>query len=187
MSETDNVETTEDQTKPASTTETVKRTVLLEAEVDAAIDGIMQYKKTSFLVVGHKGGTRLAIPLTKDVGRVYYYGDDYAALPKHEAITVFTVEERKARRLGGIMAEVDFSRGHDLALEAFTALTQVVRAAKEPVPRSVKVKTPRAPKPVKVKAVPAGESKQADQLDANDDLGAPPDDGADEYADNGAE
>lgn len=120
-------------------------------EINALVAGITQYKKTSFLVVGHKDGVRIALPLTSGVSRAYFYGNgDYSLVPKHDAITVFTEEQRKEQRKGGIMAEVDFDKGLDQAREALKALIEVVRAAPEPAAKALA--KPKAPKKEKAKA-----------------------------------
>jgi hypothetical protein len=128
-----------------------KKNSIPSTEIEALTNGIPQYKKTSFLVVGHRDGVRIALPLTAGVSRAYFYGNgDYSLIPQHDAITVFTEEQRKEQRRGGIMAEVDFEKGLDAAREALTKLIEVVRAAPAPAPKALaKPKEPR-----KAKAVP---------------------------------
>lgn len=140
-------------------------------EVTALIEGIPSYKKTSFLVVGYKDGVRLAIPLTTGVSRVYFYGNnDYSLIPDHTAITQYTAEQRREQRRGGIMAEVDFEKGLDLAREAFALLVAVVKSAQAPQPKLAKPKLPKKEKAV----APAKASADAEQQDgqAEDDAGA---------------
>lgn len=149
----------------AEKTSEPKRNSIPNEAVAALIAGIPQYEKTSFNVVGHKGGVRLALPKTNGVGRAYFYGNgDYSLVPSHPAITSFSEEERKAARLGGIMAEVNFELGVEAATEALTALIEVVRNAPAPAPKAVKQpKTPWKPKaapdapaPSEAEADPAG-------------------------------
>ena len=107
-----------------------KRNSIPAEKVNALVAGLPQYNKTSFLVVGHKDGVRLAVPVTSGVSRVYFYGDgDYSIIPEHMAITVFTEEQRKEGRKGGIMAEVDFAKGTDLAYSALEALVEEIGRA----------------------------------------------------------
>ena len=117
-----------------------KRNSIPRAEVDALVAGITQYEKTSFLMVGHKGGVRLAIPKTlTGVSRAYFYGNgDYGLIPVLPGIEVFSAERRKELRKGGIMAEVDFEVGVEDATEALKALIEVVRAAPAPAPKALK-------------------------------------------------
>jgi hypothetical protein len=127
-----------------------KRNSIPFAEVQALVDGIPQYDKASFLVVGHKNGVRLALPRTTGVSRAYFYGNgDYSLIPDLTAITTFTEEQRKEQRRGGIMAEVEFDN-LDLARQALEALVKVVRSAPAPTPKLAKPKAPR-----KLKAVAA--------------------------------
>jgi hypothetical protein len=136
-----------------------KKNSIPQATVTALVEGIPQYEKESFLVVGHKGGVRVALPLTTGVSRVYFYGNnDYSLIPQHEAITVFSEEQRKEGRKGGIMAEVDFGKGLDLALSALTALVEVVRNAKAPEPKLAKPKAPKKPKKAAAAPIEADET-----------------------------
>lgn len=114
--------------------------------------GLPRYEKTSFLVIGHRSGIRIALPKTSGVSRAYFYGNgDYASIPTHGAITVFSEGQRKERRLGGIMAEVNFEKGIEAATEALALLTDVVRQAQAPAPKGVKApKEPKAPRKKKI-------------------------------------
>ncbi len=150
--------TTQDkQRKPRES----KKNSIPMTEVHELAKGINQYEKTSFLMIGHKNGVRLALPKTSGVSRVYFYAGSYAAIPDDPAITVFTEEQRKELRKGGIMAEVNFSLGVDAARDALVKLIDVVRATPAPEAKVVKPKAVR-----KVKAVvPAA----ASAVDAGDD------------------
>jgi hypothetical protein len=122
-----------------------KKNSIPSADVKELVAGIPQYEKASFLVVGYKDGVRLALPLTNGVSRTYFYGNgNYSIIPEDEAIRVFSAEERKENRLGGLMAEVDYSQGLDAARRALTKLVEVVRAA--PVPQPKPKREPKKPK-----------------------------------------
>lgn len=128
-----------------------KRSVLAWDEVFQMVADLPQHSKTSFLVIGHRSGVRLAVPKTvTGVSRVYFYGNgDYSLVPATPGITVFSPEDRKAQRRGGIMAEVDFERGLVEARAALEALVEAVRRAPPPAPRGLKkAKAPRAPNEV---------------------------------------
>lgn len=124
--------------------------------VEALTAGIPSYEKASFVVIGHKNGVRIALPKTNGVSRAYFYGNgDYSLVPKHDAITVFSEEERKEGHRGGIMAEVNFEKGIEAATEALGELVAVVRAAEAPAPKgAAKAKEPKAPKKAKAKPEP---------------------------------
>jgi hypothetical protein len=110
-----------------------KKDSIPRTEIEAMVKDLPQYTKTSFLVVGHRNGVRLAIPLTAGVSRVYFYGnDDYSTIPNDEAITVFDEANRKEHRRGGIMAEVNFEKGLEAARRALGKLVDVVRTAPPP-------------------------------------------------------
>lgn len=132
MSE-ENTETNETTTAPAEKT---RRGSIPREDVEAAITGIPTFPKKAFLMVGHAQdrGTRLAVALTKKVGRVYFYGD-YGQLPSVPGVRVYTEDERKAERLGGVIAAVDFSASPEEYTAAFAALVDVVRNAPPPPAR----------------------------------------------------
>lgn len=156
--------------KPEQAAEVVKKTrepkknSIPAAEIKALTDGIPQYEKASFLVVGHKNGVRIALPRTGGVSRAYFYGD-YSIIPADDAIRVFSIEERKADRLGGITARVEFDKGADAARRAIGKLVEVVKAAPAPAP-----KPKREPKPkAEEKILPSGLTEaEADEADASD-------------------
>lgn len=128
-----------------------KKNSIPKTEIDVLVKDMPQYTKTSFLVVGHKNGVRLAIPLTTGVSRVYFYGnDDYSTIPDDEAIVVFDEANRKEHRRGGIMAEVDFEKGLDAARQALSKLVDAVKAA--PKPAEKPKREPKAKKEPKVEA-----------------------------------
>ncbi len=147
MSDTE--ETTAESTEAAEKkAREPKKNSIPKTEIEALVQGLPQYTKTSFLVVGHKNGVRLAIPLTSGVSRVYFYGnDDYSTIPDDDAITVFDEANRKEHRRGGIMAEVDFEKGLEAARRALGKLVDAVKAAPTPAE-----KPKREPKPKKEKA-----------------------------------
>ena len=127
-------------------------------EVRELVAGIPQYDKASFLVVGHKDGVRLAIPRTTGVSRTYFYGNnDYSTVPTHAAVKTFSADERKEQRLGGIMAEIDFSQGLDAAREALSLMVEAVRNAPTPAPKPKK-----EPKEKKAKAPAEAEASNSD-------------------------
>ncbi len=130
-------------------------------EIAALVDGIPQYEKTSFLVVGHRDGVRIALPKTSGVSRAYFYANgNYALVPLDEAITIFTEEQRKEQRKGGIMAEVNFEHGTEAARRALGKLVDAVRAAPAPIVKEPKVKVAKAPKaPKAVTNAPTTEDK----------------------------
>jgi hypothetical protein len=127
--------------------ESPKRAVLLWSEVDSLTAGIDRYEKTSFWVIGTRGGTRIAVPKTAaGVSRAYFYGT-YEQVPELPGVRKFSSEERKRRHLGGIIAEVDFDVGPALASAALAALAEQVRLAPAPPPRGErKPRQPRIPK-----------------------------------------
>ncbi len=134
-------------------------------EIKTLIEGLPQYTKTSFLVVGYKNGVRLAIPKTTGVSRTYFYAnDDYSLIPEDEAITVFDEADRKEHRRGGIMAEIDYDKGLEAARRALTKLIDVVKAT--PAPAEKPAKVPRAKKEPKAEAAPAAEEPAADSAEA---------------------
>lgn len=142
-----------------------KKNSIPKTEIEALVTGLPQYTKTSFLVVGHKNGVRLAIPLTAGVSRVYFYGnDDYSTIPDDEAITVYDEANRKEHRRGGIMAEVDFEKGLEAARRALGKLVAAVKTAPTPA-----TKPKREPKPKKEKVLASGMTEgEAEQADASD-------------------
>lgn len=133
-----------------------KKNSIPTEKVTELIAGLPQYDKASFTVVGHKGGTRVALPKTNGVSRAYFYGS--GTVPSHEAIIAFTEEERRERRLGGVTARVDFSKGVDPATQALELLLEEVRNAPAPAPKALKA--PKSPKePKKPKPTPADETQ----------------------------
>lgn len=131
-----------------------KKNSIPRDEVKKIVHGIPAYEKASFDVIGHKDGVRLAIPKTGGVSRAYFYANgDYSLVPEHPAIKRFSEEERKERRLGGIMAEVEFD---DVAKarEALALLVGIVRKAEAP-----KAKEKKAPK-AKAEKKPEASSDQ---------------------------
>lgn len=98
-------------------------------EVVSMGDGLPTHTKKSWLVIGPQKGIRLTVPTTAGVGRAFFYGDDdYDLIPDDPAITIYSHEERKERKLGGIMARVEFDQGLDAAKRAIGKLIEVVRA-----------------------------------------------------------
>lgn len=159
-------DTTEDTKKTKRVREPKKNSISM-SEVELLTDGLPSYKKAAFLVLGHKDGVRLAVPLTNGVSRAYFYGmGDYTLIPSHESINVLSEEKRKEDHLGGIMAEVSFANGVDSGREAFKLLVDVVKNA--PVPAKKELKKPKAPR--KAKAVPTANTseKQADAVPAQE-------------------
>jgi hypothetical protein len=149
----------EDTTQAAAkkTREPKKNSIPTEA-VERMTQGLPGYEKASFVVIGHKNGVRIALPKTNGVSRAYFYGNgDYALVPAHDAITVFSEEERKAQHRGGIMAEVNFEKGIEAAASALEALVEAVRKAPTPPEKGAsKPKEPKEPKaPRKAKEKPA--------------------------------
>lgn len=131
------------------------------SEVKALVAGLPQYDKTAFLVVGHKNGVRIALPKTVGVSRAFFYGNgDYKSIPEDEAITVFTEEERKQSRRGGVMAEVNFELGVEAARRALGKLVDAVKAA--PAPAAKPKAEPKLKKEPKVEAEPANDQPDAD-------------------------
>lgn len=160
----DNTEATATEKKPREP----KKNSIPRTEIEALVQDLPKYTKTSFLVVGHKNGVRLAIPLTAGVSRVYFYGnDDYTAIPADDAITVFDEANRKEHRRGGIMAEVDFEKGLEAARAALVKLIDVVRSApkpeekakKEPKPKKEKAPKAETQAPVPTEEAPAEEAQ----------------------------
>lgn len=125
-----------------------KKNSIPSAEIKELVAGIPQYDKASFLVVGHKEGVRIALPRTNGVSRAYFYANgDYSIIPEDEAIRTFSAEERKEQRLGGIMAEVDFSLGVDAARQALGKLVAIVKAAPAPIPKPKREPKAKPPAP----------------------------------------
>jgi hypothetical protein len=140
------------QQQPTKARESKRNSIPSDVVSDIVTD-IPQYTKASWLVVGHRGGVRLALPRTNGVSRAYFYGNgDYAQIPSHPAITVFTEEQRKEKHLGGVMAEVDFSAGVEAATAALALLAGIVRRAEAPPAKGLR--EPKAPRTAK-KARPA--------------------------------
>ena len=139
---------TNEETTTVTTNETKgqKKALISNEKVLELTAGIPAYDKASFRVVGHRNGVRLALRRSANgVGCAYFYGmGDYSLVPSHSAITPFTAEQRKERRLGGIMAEVAFGQGVESATEALALLVEVVRKAEEPAPKAIKA--PKAPR-----------------------------------------
>lgn len=107
-----------------------KKGSIPRTELDALTGDIPTWDKASFHMVGPRDGIRLAVPRTRGISRAYFYGaDDYRTIPDHPAIRVFQPDERRERKLGGIMAELDLSHGLELAREALGLLVQAVRSA----------------------------------------------------------
>lgn len=157
MSDTET--TTEEETAEAKKREPKKNSIP-KTEIEALVKGLPQYTKTSFLVVGHKNGVRLAIPLTAGVSRIYFYGnDDYSKIPDDDAITVFDEADRKQHRRGGIMAEVDFEKGLDAARRALGKLVDAVKTAPAPIVKAAKL--PKAKKEEKKAEPEAGATAEA--------------------------
>lgn len=135
--------------------------------VEAIIAGIPSFPKRAFLMVGHAQdrGTRLAVALTKKVGRVYFYGE-YDQLPGADVgtsfpgIRVYTEEERKAERLGGVIAAVDFSASPEDYLAAFRHLVDVVRTSEPPPARPAR--QPKATASTEDEALPVNPEGEAD-------------------------
>lgn len=153
---------TETTTETAADAETsdkkreAKKNSIPADEIMTLVEGLPQYTKTSFLVVGYKNGVRLAIPKTTGVSRTYFYAnDDYSLIPEDEAITVFDEADRKEHRRGGIMAEIDYDKGLEAARRALSKLIDVVKAA--PTPEEKPKKEPRAKKEPKVAATASEE------------------------------
>lgn len=97
-------------------------------EVISMGEGLPSHSKKSWHIFGDPKGIRIAVPTTTGVGRVFFYGDDnYDLIPDDPAITVFSHEERKERKLGGIMAKVSFEDGLEAAKVALGKLLDVVR------------------------------------------------------------
>lgn len=136
-----------------------KKNSIPSERVAALAAGIPQYEKTSFLVIGHRDGVRLALPKTSGVSRAYFYGNgDYSLIPDDEAITVHSEEVRKEQRKGGIMAEVNFELGLEAAERALCKLIAAVRAAPAPAPKGLaKPKAPKKAKPTPQATVGAGD------------------------------
>jgi len=163
MSEQETNEETATEATEKKTREPKKNSIP-PATVEALIKGLPTYEKASFLVVGHKGGVRIALPRTNGVSRAYFYGNgDYSLVPAHAAITVFTEEQRKEARRGGIMAEINFESGIESATEALTLLVAVVASAPAPAPKGVK--EPKAPRKAKAPKAEAPVATEATQVE----------------------
>ncbi len=148
-----------------------KKNSISSDEVERITAGIPRYEKASFLVIGHRGGVRIALPKTNGVGRAYFYGNgDYSLVPTHEAITVFSEEDRREHHRGGIMAEVNFSLGVELATDALARLVAIVAAAEAPAPKGAKApKEPKEPKAPKAPKKPKAASAPVHSGDDEDD------------------
>lgn len=150
----DNETTTTEAAEKTSKPREPKKNSIPRTEIEALVKDLPQYTKTSFLVVGHKNGVRLAIPLTAGVSRVYFYGnDDYTIIPADDAITVFDEANRKEHRRGGIMAELDFEKGLEAAKAALVKLIDVVRKAQAPAEKPKKEAKPKKEKVEKAATV----------------------------------
>lgn len=142
-----------------------KKNSIPSDEIKALVKDLPSYTKTSFLVVGHKNGVRLAIPLTTGVSRVYFYAnDDYSVIPDDEAIVVFDEADRKQHRRGGIMAEVDFEKGLEAARRALGKLVDAVKAA--PAPAEKPKREPKPKKEAKADEASVTEAEVAEEAQA---------------------
>lgn len=125
-----------------------KKNSIPMTDVKVITAGLPSYDKTSWHMVGHKNGVRLAITKTTGVSRIYFYANnDYSLIPDDPAIRVFNEADRKENNRGGVMAEINFEQGVDAAKQALTKLVAAVKSAPAPVE-----KPKAAPKVKKVKA-----------------------------------
>ena len=118
------------------------KSAVLFADISSVLEGLPSYEKASFRVYGHKGGVRFAIPVTQKISRVYFYGDPSETFD-HPAVVSFTEEERKARKLGGVTAEVDFTKSAEESRSAIELFASKVRGANPP---ERKVRPPKVEK-----------------------------------------
>lgn len=137
----ENVETVEVEVKSEKKKRTSTKAAVLAVDISSSLEGLPSYEKASFRVYGHKSGVRLALPVTQKIGRAYFYGGDITV--DHQAVVSFTAEERKERRLGGVTAEVDFTKGADLAREAIELLAEHVRKYEPVAKPEKKVRVPK--------------------------------------------
>ncbi len=133
MSEEQTQETTEQTANEKKAREPKKNSIPM-ADVKVITAGLPSYDKTSWHMVGHKNGVRLAITKTTGVSRIYFYANnDYGLIPDDPAIRVFNEADRKENNRGGVMAEVNFEQGVDAAKRALTKLVAAVKAAPAPI------------------------------------------------------
>jgi hypothetical protein len=164
MSDATETEATED-TATADKKREPKKNSIPSDEIKALVKDLPSYTKTSFLVVGHKNGVRLAIPLTTGVSRVYFYAnDDYSIIPDDDAIVVFDEADRKQHRRGGIMAEVDFEKGLEAARRALGKLVDAVKAS--PAPAEKPKREPKPKKEAKSEEAPAESTEGTETAEA---------------------
>lgn len=134
----DNETNTNETTTTAPKEPKARKNSLPREEVEAILEGIPSFDKKAFVIRGleQARGVRLAVASTKNVGRVYFYGDDdYSTLDGVAGVLVYDRDDRRENRRGGVMAEIDFSLGADSARAALVALAGVVRSAPAKAPR----------------------------------------------------
>ena len=143
MSEENNVENT-DSEKTATKRRVIKSEVAL-VDVLSRAEGIDGYDKNNFHVRGPKNGTRVVFTKTPNVSRFYFYGqNDYQRLEPlrgQSGLLVYSEQDRKEKKLGGIMAEVEFDKlPAEDALRLIEELIELVRSAPVPAEKPKKVK-----------------------------------------------
>lgn len=109
--------------------------------------GLPVEQKKAFVHMGFKAGVRLSAANQEDVKRAFLY----RAQPEGAAFIHFTEQERKDQRLGGVTAEIDFSKSLEEVEAAIELALQAAVQAGAPAPKPVKEpkapKAPKAPKP----------------------------------------
>ena len=133
-----------------STDETRKKRRVVKCEITseqvlALTSGLDSYEKDNFYVRGYKRGHRVVFTKTPKISRFYYYGagdyDSLNSLPEKSSLIVYSEDERREKKLGGIMAEVDLGNAStESALTLINALINLVREAPVPKPAPVKTK-----------------------------------------------
>jgi len=129
MDDQDATNATEESKKPRAP----KKGSIPMEELVALEAGIPTWDRKSFHMVGPRDGVRLAVRKSAGISRAYFYAaGDYGLIPDHPAIRVYSPEERKEKKLGGVQAELSFEHGLDKAREALGLLVEAVRNAPAP-------------------------------------------------------
>lgn len=171
MSDIDTTENAETETDETTTAETAaKRPARNSLPSDVVLArvkelGIQLTDDAAWFRAGPKDGISVAISKAKKVSRCLIY----SAQPDHPAITKFSDEERKAKRLGGIRSEIDFTQPVQDCAEALEVVLQAVLNQPAPQPKQPKVPAePKAPRQSKPKAEKVAKASKGEQAEAGE-------------------
>lgn len=141
------------ETKTTKTEKTRSKASLKLAEIKemAQARGLEARELKAYVHYGFKGGVQVSVANNEDVGRVYIYRTHL----EHPAVTNFSEEQRKAERLGGVFAEIEFDCDEAAVREAVALALDAVASAEAPVKAEPKPKAERKPRAKKAEAAPA--------------------------------